>query len=94
METKERINLSDVHCFGINGQNADFMIDLVKQAIGSGRLIVFLFHGVGGGHNINVTLEDHRRLIQFLKEHEKEIWVAPMVDVASYLRSNGHTVYR
>jgi oligosaccharide reducing-end xylanase len=94
LETAEKIDLSDIHCYGINGQNADYMISLVKQAIGSRRLLVFLFHGVGGGHSINVGLEDHRRLIRFLKEHESEIWIAPMVDVASYLRTSGQQVYR
>jgi sialate O-acetylesterase len=68
------------------------MTGLVKQAMDSGSLVVFLFHGVGGGHNINVALEDHRQLIRYLKEHEKEIWVAPMVDVALYIR--GQRVYR
>lgn len=93
-ETAEKIDLSDIHCFGINGQNADFMIGLVKQAMESRRLLVFLFHGVGGGHSINVALEEHRKLIQFLKTHEREIWVAPMIDVALYLRDNGQPVYR
>jgi peptidoglycan/xylan/chitin deacetylase (PgdA/CDA1 family) len=91
-ETAERIDLSNIRCYGINGQNADYMIGLVKQAMESRSLVVFLFHGVGGGHSINVALEDHRQLIGFLKEHEKDIWVAPMVDVAEYIR--GQRVYR
>jgi sialate O-acetylesterase len=91
-ETIQRIDLPNIRCYGFNGQNADYMIGLVKQAMDSGALVVFLFHGVGGGHNINVALEDHRRLIGYLKEHEKDIWVAPMVDVAEYIR--GQRVYR
>jgi len=91
-ETAARIDLSNIRCYGINGQNADYMIGLVKQAMDSGTLVVFLFHGVGGGHNINVALEDHRQLIRYLKEHEGDIWVAPMVDVAQYIR--GQRVYR
>jgi oligosaccharide reducing-end xylanase len=91
-ETADRIDLSNIRCYGINGQNADYMIGLVKQAMESRSLVVFLFHGVGGGHNINVGLEDHRQLIHYLKEHEKDIWVAPMVEVAEYIR--GQRMYR
>ena len=86
LEAMDSINLSDIRCYGINGQSANYMIDLVKQAMDTHRLLVFLFHGVGGGHSINVALESHRQLIRFLKGHETEIWIAPMVDVAEYVR--------
>lgn len=82
------INLNDIDCFSISGQSGDYMIDLVKKAMESHALIVFLFHGVGGGHNINVSLEAHSQLIHYLKQHEDKIWVAPMVDVAKYIRQN------
>jgi peptidoglycan-N-acetylglucosamine deacetylase len=49
-------------------------------------LLVFLFHGVGGEHNLNVSLDAHSQLIHYLKQHEDKIWVAPMVDVAKYIR--------
>jgi hypothetical protein len=51
---------------------------------------VFLFHGVGGEHSINVSQDAHRQLVQFLKQHENEIWVAPMIDVCLYLTANAH----
>ncbi|HEY4285886.1 MAG TPA: glycosyl hydrolase family 8 [Puia sp.] len=86
LEAIDSINLSDIRCYGINGQSAKYMIDLVKQNIAAHRLLVFLFHGVGGGHSLNVSLEDHRQLIRFLKDHQNEIWIAPMVDVAEYVR--------
>jgi hypothetical protein len=44
-------------------------------------LVVFLFHGVGGEHSLNVSSLDHQRLLQFLKQHEAEIWIAPMLAV-------------
>ena len=50
-------------------------------------LLVFLFHGVGGEHSINVSLAAHSQLLHFLKDHEKEIWIAPMIDVAEYIKS-------
>jgi len=48
-------------------------------------LLVFLFHGVGGEHSLNVSLEAHRQLILFLSQHRNEIWIAPMIDVAEYI---------
>jgi sialate O-acetylesterase len=87
-ESIDKINLNDIMCFGINGQSGDYMIDLVKKAQTSHTLLVFLFHGVGGGHSINVSLEAHRQLIQYLKQNKTSIWVAPMVEVAKYIRTN------
>ncbi len=82
------VELDNIYCFEINGQSGDYMIDLVKKAVESHTLLVFMFHGVGGGHNINVSLEAHRQLIRFLKQHENDIWNATMVDVAKFIRTN------
>ena len=48
---------------------------------------MFLFHGVGGGHALNVDLGAHRQLLRYLKAHEKEIYIAPMVEVAEKIRA-------
>jgi len=80
------IDLNDIDCFYINGHTGGYMIDLVRKAIESHTLLVFMFHGVGGEHNIDVSVEAHSQLIQYLKQHENEIWVTPMVDVANYIR--------
>ncbi|WP_226163145.1 hypothetical protein [Hymenobacter terricola] len=66
-------------------------MDLVKQAQASHTLLILVFHGVGGGHAINVSLPAHRQLLRYLKAHEKDIWVAPMVEVAEKIRAEqGH----
>ena len=88
MQPLNKVDLNNINCYGINGQSGAYLIDLVKKAMESNTLLVFLFHGVGGEHNINVSLEAHRQLIQYLKQHEHEIWIAPMVDVAKYIRKN------
>ena len=83
MPTAATLNLNRVPCYAINGQSAEELIALGKQAQKTGTLLVFLFHGVGGGHSLNVSLDAHSKLLHYLKEHEKEIWIAPMVDVAN-----------
>jgi peptidoglycan/xylan/chitin deacetylase (PgdA/CDA1 family) len=82
----EKVDLYNLPCYMMSGQTGEQMIDLVKQAISNGRLLVFLFHGVGGEHGLNVSLEAHRKLLQFLKQNEKDIWVAPMIDVVGYIK--------
>lgn len=79
------VDLYNVGCYGINGQSGEELVALVKQAMEKGSLLVFLFHGVGGEHSLNVSLEAHRTLLYFLKQHEKDIWIAPMIDVAEYI---------
>lgn len=91
LESVNETNLDDVRCYSINGQSGKYMVDLAREAITSGNMIVFLFHGVGGEHNLNVSLEAHRELIRFLKEHKKEVWVTPMVDAAEYIRTKKHS---
>lgn len=86
MDAIDKVNLDNIDAYAIDGQSGEYMIDLVKRAMKTQSLLVFLFHGVGGGHNINVSLEAHRELLKFLKENEDHIWIAPMVEVAQYVR--------
>ena len=87
MDSIGKVNLDNVDCYAINGQSAEQMIALVQQAMRTRTLLVFLFHGVGGGHSLNVGLNEHSLLLHYLKNHEREIWVAPMVEVAEYIHA-------
>ena len=80
------VNFSDVNAFNQSQTTGEQMIEQVKQAEKTGTLIVFLFHGVGGEHNLNVDLTEHTKLLDYLKKNRKNIWVAPMVEVAEYLK--------
>ena len=86
MLTPDKIDMYNVPCYTVNGQSGEDLIALVKQAMEKHALLVFLFHGVGGEHNLNVSLEAHSRLLHFLKQNQKEIWIAPMIDVAEYVK--------
>ncbi len=88
MPTINNVQLFDVPSYMINGETGDQLIELVKQAVAKKALLVFLFHGVGGEHSLNVSLEAHTQLLRYLKEHQKEVWVAPMVEVAEYVREH------
>jgi len=82
LKTAGDVNLFDINSYMISNQSGDELIEMVKKAQQSHTLLVFLFHGVGGGHSINVSLAAHSKLLHYLKKNEKDIWVAPMVDVA------------
>ena len=87
LQNAAEVDLNNIDCYAINGQTADYMIDLVKKAQQTHTLLVFLFHGVGGGHNLNVDLQAHSALLHYIKQNEKEIWNAPMVEVAKYIKA-------
>jgi peptidoglycan-N-acetylglucosamine deacetylase len=87
MQTIDKVNLFDIDCYMINGQTGDQLIDLVKQAEQKNVLLVFLFHGVGGEHSLNVSLDAHSKLLHYLKQKQKDIWTAPMIDVAQFIRN-------
>lgn len=82
----KQTDLYNVGSYMINGQSGDQMIALVKEAMKTNQLIVFLFHGVGGEHGLNVGLKEHRQLLKFLKQNEKDIWVAPFIEVTEYMK--------
>jgi peptidoglycan/xylan/chitin deacetylase (PgdA/CDA1 family) len=90
MDAIGQVDLDNIDCYAMNGQSAEEMIALVQKAMQTHTLLVFLFHGVGGGHSINVGLNEHSRLLHYLKAHENNIWIAPMVDVAEYIRTNSN----
>lgn len=83
------IDLFDIDSYVISGQSGEELIALVKEAMQRQALIVFLFHGVGGEHDLNVSLSDHRKLLLFLKQNEKNIWIAPLLEIAEYVRQHG-----
>lgn len=92
MQTIDKIDLDNIDCYGMNGDSGERMVGLVKAAMQTHTLLVFLFHGVGGGHAINVSLSAHSQLLRYLKDHEKEIWIAPMVEVAEHIRAYQRTM--
>jgi peptidoglycan-N-acetylglucosamine deacetylase len=80
------VDLYDISCYPVNGQSGAELIALVKQAAVKHGLLVFLFHGVGGEHNLNVSLPAHSQLLHYLKQRKKDVWVAPMLEVATFIK--------
>ena len=79
--------LYNLGSYMVNGQTGDELIAQVKAGIQKGALLVFLFHGVGGEHNLNVSLAAHRQLLRFLKENAANVEVATMTAVAERIKT-------
>ncbi len=86
MHSLDQVDLYKLDCYSMNGETGEQMIELVKKARDSSKLLVFLFHGVGGEHSLNVDVEAHRQLLRYLKENENDLWIAPMVEVAEHIK--------
>lgn len=80
------VDLNNVNGFAEIGSTAEQMIAKVKAAEDAGSFIVFIFHGVGGEHPLNIESEEHKKLLEYLKKKEEDIWVATMVDVARLIK--------
>ena len=81
-----QINLDNVGSVVVNGQSGEQLIALVQKAMETHSLLVFLFHGVGGEHNLNVSLSAHRQLLAFLHGHQRQIWIAPFLEVTRHVQ--------
>jgi len=87
MHSLDEQKLLDIDCYSMVEQTGQQMIGLVKQAQQSGKLLVFLFHGVGGEHALNVSSQAHSELLHYLKEQQNDIYIDTMLNVAEHIRN-------
>ena len=87
MHPIQEIDLYQVDCYVVNGESGTQLIDWVKKAMATHSLLVILFHGVGGGNALNVSLSAHREFLSYLKQNEKDIMLATMIETADYVRN-------
>jgi peptidoglycan-N-acetylglucosamine deacetylase len=87
MHKINEIDLYNVDCYMVNNHSFEQMKEWVDKAMQTNSLLVMLFHGVGGGNSLNVSLPAHREFLQYLKKNEKDIWIAPMLQVAEYIKT-------
>jgi peptidoglycan-N-acetylglucosamine deacetylase len=87
MHRIDEVDLYDLDCYVVNGESSAQLIEWVKKAMETHSLLVILFHGVGGGNALNVSVQAHREFLVFLKQNEKDIMIAPTITVSDYIRS-------
>lgn len=90
----QTVDLRNINSYMINGQSGSEMIKMVEDAAKSNALIVFLFHGVGGEHSLDVSLQAHRELLLYLAQHNNEVWTTTLVEVAGNIKAVRNTKKR
>lgn len=86
----ETMDLVDIHfapSWGLVEPTGEELISYVEEALSKGTLAIFMFHNVGGGY-LNVSAEAHHELLNYLKEHEDDIWTDTFINVMKYIRDN------
>jgi sialate O-acetylesterase len=86
MHKINEVDLYNVDCYVVNGETGEQLIAWVKKAMETNSLLVVLFHGVNGGNALNVSLAAHSQFLHFLKKNEKDIMIAPMLNIAEYIK--------
>jgi len=86
MHKLNEIDLYNVDCYMVNNHSFEQMREWMDKAVQTNSLLVILFHGVGGGNGLDVSLQAHREFLQYLKKNEKDIWIAPMLEIAEYIK--------
>ena len=79
------VDIHRVPSWALRSNTGAEMIAWVEEAAQSGQLAVFTFHGVGGGHSINVDREEHRKLLAWLNANRERIWTAPFLEVMRHV---------
>lgn len=84
-----KIDLYDLVAYSVNSHDAETLKAQVVKGIENNGLVVFVFHGVGGAHDLDVSQSVHQELIEFLSEQQASLWVAPVIEIADYIVENG-----
>lgn len=82
------INLQDIDCYVVNGESGEQLIEWVKEAQKQNALLTILFHGVGGEHNLNVSLKAHRALLDYLQKNSDDIWTTTLLEAAKHVKKH------
>lgn len=85
MHKINEIDPYNIDCYMVNNHTYEQMKEWVDKAIQTNSLLVILFHGVGGGNSLNVSLNAHRQILTYIKQNEKDIYVAPMLEVVTHI---------
>lgn len=86
MHKINEVDLYNIDCYMVNNHSFEEMKAWVDKAMQTNSLLVILFHGVGGGNGLNVSIDDHRKILSYIKQQEKDLMTAPMLTVAEHIR--------
>lgn len=82
----DEVDFFNINAYMVHEQSAQQLIAQAETALKDGAMLVYLFHGVGGEHPLNVSAEAHDALLDYLKKNSDKIWVTSMVKAAKFLQ--------
>jgi len=91
MHTIDNVDVYNADCYVVNNHTAAQMIEWVKKAQETNSLLIMLFHGVGGGNGLDVSVSEHSKFLHYLKEQEKNIWITTMLEAAELVNKHNST---
>lgn len=78
----------------IEAHSSADLTGFVDRAIETGGWAVFQFHGVGGGHRLNVNRASHRTLCEYIARRSQAIYCDTFLNVAQSLRQATNRPWR
>lgn len=86
-ESMQNYNVFKTPSWGVNSPTAEELIEYVEKAKQNGTIAVFMFHSVGGGY-LNVGADEHRKLLEYLKDNETDFYSGTFLEVMNYIIQN------
>jgi sialate O-acetylesterase len=95
-DVRRGINLMQVGHFGADRDDMDFegIQATIQRAIEMCGWAVFMIHGVGKGtHGLYMEKSTHEGLLAWLAANQADIWTAPFIEVAQFVKAHGGAQY-
>ncbi len=86
-KTMEGYQIHKAPSWGVNSPTFEELVQYVEEARANGTIAVFMFHSVGGGY-LDVGAEEHRKLLQYLKENEDIYFTGTFLEVMKYIQQH------
>jgi sialate O-acetylesterase len=84
--TMDGYNVFRAPSWGVDSPTADAMISYINEARDKGTIAIFMFHSVGGGY-LNVSAEEHRKLLAYIAKNRKDFFCGTFGEVMDYVKN-------
>jgi len=74
-------SLTYLWSYNVEGMSGEAMIQLIERSMSLGQWCMLAIHGIEVG-NLAVARKDFTEVCDFLARNRRDIWVAPVIDVA------------
>ncbi len=83
----EKVDIYNLKIFSANKKTTGKeLIKKVKKAKKENALVIFLFHGLTPEEKPTAPEKSHRKLLEYLAKHKKDIYIAPLVEVIEFYK--------